>query len=308
MAGAVDALANGRPPRTGEISELLLLTLKAAVAALILAIGLGSTAADLGYLWRRPRLLLRSVLAMYLVVPLAVLALVKVLPLSAGVKTALLVLAISAGAPLLPRKLMHLGREGYVFSLVVTSSLVAVVLVPAWVAMLAAHFDRQTTVTPVAVATAIARTFLAPLLLGMLLRWPLSRVADRLSDAILKAGGIVLLLGVVALLAVQGGLLLEAGWRPLLALAGLTVVALLVGHVLGGPDPDDRTALAVCCATRHVGIAILAASVVPGPRVATLVLAYLLASAMVAIPYVQWRRRTAAREPGGAGAAGAAGP
>jgi BASS family bile acid:Na+ symporter len=191
---------------------------------------------------------------------------------------------------------MRLGREGYVFSLVVTSSLLAVVLVPAWVAVLAAHFNRETAVTPVVVATAIARTFLAPLLAGMLLRWPLSRVADRLSDGILKAGGIVLLLGAVALLALQGRLLLEAGWRPLLALAGLTLVALLVGHVLGGPDPDDRTALAVCCATRHVGIAILAASVAPGPRVATLVLAYLLASALVSIPYVQWRRRTAASE------------
>jgi BASS family bile acid:Na+ symporter len=278
------------------MAEPLLTALKVSVAALILAIGLGSTPADLGYLWRRPRLLLRSVLAMYLVVPLAALVLVKVVPLSPGVKTALLVLAISAGAPLLPRKLMRLGREGYVFSLVVTSSLLAVVLVPAWVAVLAAHFNRETAVTPVVVATTIARTFLAPLLLGMLLRWPLSRVADRLSDGILKAGGIVLLLGAVALLALQGRLLLEAGWWPLLALAGLTLVALLVGHVLGGPDPDDRTALAVCCATRHVGIAILAASVAPGPRVATLVLAYLLASALVSIPYAQWRRRTAASE------------
>ncbi len=230
---------------------------------------------------------------MYVVVPLAVLGLVKVLPPSTGVRTALLVLAISAGAPLLPRKLMHLGREGYVFSLVVTSSLLAVFFVPAWVAVLAAHFDRETAVTPGAVALAIARTFLAPLLLGMLLRWPLSRVADRLSDRILKLGGLVLLLGVVALLATQGRLLLEAGWRPLLALAGLTLMALLIGHLMGGPDPADRTALAVCCATRHVGIAILAASVVPGARVATLVLAYLLASALVSIPYVQWRRRTA---------------
>ena len=54
----------------------LLLALKVLVAALIFAIGLGSTPGDLAYLWRRPGLLLRSVVAMYVAVPLAILALV----------------------------------------------------------------------------------------------------------------------------------------------------------------------------------------------------------------------------------------
>ncbi len=71
------------------------------------------------------------IFAMYVVVPIAVLLAVKALPLPVAVKTAMVVLAISAGAPLLPRKLMTLGREGYVFSLIVTSSLLAVVAVPA---------------------------------------------------------------------------------------------------------------------------------------------------------------------------------
>ena len=65
------------------------------------------------------------------------------------------------------------------------------------------------------------------------------------------------------------------GVVPLLALAAATFVALAIGHAFGGPHPDDRTALAVSCATRHVGIALLAASTAP-PRVAVLVLAYVL--------------------------------
>jgi BASS family bile acid:Na+ symporter len=79
---------------------------------------------------------------------------------------------------------------------------------------------------------------------------------------------------------------------PLLALAGMTLLGLAIGHALGGPDPDDRTALGLSCATRHVGVAMLAASTVPGPRTATLVLAYLLASAVVSISYLSWRKRT----------------
>jgi BASS family bile acid:Na+ symporter len=140
----------------------------------------------------------------------------------------------------------------------------------------------------------IAKASLAPLALGMLLRWPLSTVADRLSDGILRTGGAVLMGGGLALLMLQGRLLIAVGFVPLLALAGMTLVALAIGHVLGGPEADDRTALAVSCATRHVGVAMLAASTVPGPRTAALVLAYVLASAVVSIPYLSWRKNARA--------------
>ena len=281
------------------MTAAILLVLKLSIVALIFGIGLGSTPADFGYLWRRPALLFRSLLAMYVAVPLAALAAVKWLVLPIPVKTAILVLAVSAGAPLLPKKLIRLGRESYVFSLVVTSSLLAVVTVPAWLLVLAPLFGRESAVEPGAVGLVIAKAFLAPLVLGMLLRWPLSRVAERLSDLILKAGSILLLVAGLSLLATHVRLLAEIGWLPLVSLAGLTAVALAIGHALGGPNPDDRTALAVVCGTRHVGIAMLAASAVPGPRTIALVLAYLVASAAVSIPYLRWRRRGADRRPAG---------
>ena len=276
------------------MTETLLLVLKLSVVALIFAIGLGSTPADLVYLWRRPGQLVRSLLAMYVVVPVAAVVLARTLPLPVAVKTAILVLAISAGAPLLPRKLMKLGREGYVFSLVVTSSLLAVVAVPAWLQVLGTLFGREADLDPGAVALVIAKSFLAPLVLGMLLRWPLSSVAERLSQWLLGAAGAALTAAGLALLVLHGGALVAVGVVPLLALVATTLVALAIGHALGGPDPDDRTALAVSCATRHVGIAMLAASTVPGPRIAVLVLAYVLASAVVSIPYLRWRKNARA--------------
>jgi bile acid:Na+ symporter, BASS family len=277
------------------MTATLLLVLKLSIVALIFAVGLGSTPADLMYLWRRPRELLRSLLAMYVAVPLVALLVAKMLPLPVAVKTAILVLAISAGAPLLPKKLMKIGREGYVFSLVVTSSLLAIVVVPAWLAFLDPLFGREVSVKPGAVALVIAKVFLAPLLAGMLLRWPLSRIAERLSERILGVGGAALILAGLSLLALHWRLLVDIGWIPLLALTAMTAVALAVGHSLGGPDPADRTALAVSCASRHVGIAMLAASTVPGPRTIALVLMYVFASAAVSIPYMRWRARAGDR-------------
>ncbi|MFO1069957.1 MAG: hypothetical protein U1E14_15675, partial [Geminicoccaceae bacterium] len=88
------------------MTAFLLVVVKLCVSGLVFAVGLGATPADLASLTRRPGLLLRSLLAMYVAVPLLALAAAWMLPLPPGVKVALLVLAISAGAPLLPRKLI----------------------------------------------------------------------------------------------------------------------------------------------------------------------------------------------------------
>jgi predicted Na+-dependent transporter len=122
------------------MTELLLTGLKLAVALMILGIGLSATTADLGLLWRRPGLLLRSLVAMYLLVPAAAVVLVKLLPIAIPAKIALLVLAVSAGAPLLPRRLATFGSRGYVFSLVVASSLASIVLVPLSIGVLTKNF------------------------------------------------------------------------------------------------------------------------------------------------------------------------
>jgi len=273
------------------MTGVLLLVLKLSVAALIFAIGLGSTAADLTYLWRRPRQLARSLAAMYVVVPLVILLLAKVLPMTRSVRTAVLVLAVSAGAPLLPKKLMKLGREGYVFSLVVTSSLVAVVAVPLWVELIAAAFGRDAEVDPVRLASLIAKAFLGPLLLGMTARRLLGPVSERLSERVLLGAGLVLAAAGLGLMALHGALLVSAGWRPFTSLLAMTLVALAVGHALGGPDEGDRTALAVCCATRHVGVAMLTAAAVPGPRTAVFVLAYVVTAGVACAAYLRWRSR-----------------
>lgn len=276
------------------MTEGLLLMLKVSVGLLILAIGMGSTFSDLAYLWRRPGLLVRSLLAMYVLVPLAALVLVTLLPLAPGIKAALLVLAVSAGAPLLPKKLGAFESDAYVFSLVVTSSLLAIVLVPTWVALLSRHFGVATELPPKVVAMAIAKAFLLPLAAGMAFRalWP--SLASRWSDTLLGTAGIVLMGCGVLLLLSHYELLLLTHWLGFVALVVLMLTALAIGHLLGGPTADDRTALAIACATRHIGIALLVATAFPGLKTAVLIAVYVVASAAVSIPYLRWRRTTAA--------------
>ncbi len=269
----------------------LLLAIKLAIAAMILAIGSGSALSDLNYLWSRPKLLLRSLLAMYVVVPLVTLAIVDLFPIAPAVKAALLVLAVSAGAPLLPRKVSGIGDGAYIFSLVVISSLLAIVVVPAWIALLAPYFQPSASLSPVDVAWIVGKSFLLPLAIGLILRRAAPAISDKVAAFLLPAGGLVLILAGGALLALNWDIVLQVQTYGLLALLTLMLAALSVGHLFGGPSADDRTALAVACATRHVGIATLVATAFPGVRTLVLVAAYTLCSAVVSVPYLYWRRR-----------------
>jgi bile acid:Na+ symporter, BASS family len=146
------------------------------------------------------------------------------------------VLAISAGAPMLPRKLMRLGNEQYVISLVVVSSLLAILTVPAWLLLLGPRFDRLDTLDPLTVAGVLGKSFLLPMLLGIVVHWVLPNASARISELLLKVVGIIFSACALTLLAIHYQVIGAIMGPPILVLGGFTLAALGVGHVLGGPD------------------------------------------------------------------------
>ncbi|MCS0502936.1 hypothetical protein [Ancylobacter mangrovi] len=272
------------------MTAVALIAVKLAVAVLIMAIGMGSSFVDVTYLLRRPALLLRSLGAMYVLVPLVTVLMVAFLPLNTGVKAALMVLAVSAGAPLLPRKLQQFGDGAYGFSLVVVSSVVAIVVTPLWVALLARHFGVSAELSWRDAALAIGTAFLAPLMVGMALGAYFPRLAADYAERLSAAAALVLTTAGVVLLAVNWHILVEVRLTGMLALLGVMIMALVIGHICGGPKEMDRTTLAIACATRHIGIAVIVATAFRGPRTIVILAAYVVASALVSIPYLRWRR------------------
>ena len=141
------------------------------------------------------------------------------------------------------------------------------------------------------VAGVILKTFLLPLGTGMLLRWVAPALAERIGEPLLKIAGIVMVLCAIIALASNFHLVFEVGLPSLVAFCAFTIAAILAGHLFGGPDPSDRNSLAIACASRHIGLALLIAANAPSRRALELVVAYLLASAVVSIPYVLWIKR-----------------
>lgn len=286
--------------------DVLLALITVTVVAQIVALGLQAKHNDLLHLWRQPALLIRSLFAMYVAVPAAAVLMVKLVPLPPGTPMALLVVAISAGAPLVPRRLLEAGGDPpFVLSLAVTSSVLAIATVPLSLEILGAIFSRDVALHPWSVAVVVGKTFLVPLSVGLLVRRVLPAAADRVAPPLTQLASVLFLISAALLIVVTFRLMTRAGLVSFLALCALTLVAMLIGHALGGPRPADRLALGILCATRHVGLAMLIVLSVRNQPAAAALGAYILAALLVSVPYVKWARRGAL--PGeGARQAGAA--
>jgi BASS family bile acid:Na+ symporter len=84
-------------------------------------------------------------------------------------------------------------------------------------------------------------------------------------------------------------------------MALVVAVALAGGHLLGGPDLNDRGALALVACARHPGVALTIAEAADADkRVGAAIVMFLLIGLIVSMPYQLWIRRRVA----GLGAAG----
>jgi BASS family bile acid:Na+ symporter len=81
-----------------------------------------------------------------------------------------------------------------------------------------------------------------------------------------------------------------------LAIAVVVAMGLAAGHWLGGPNPDDRTALAIASSMRHPGVALAIARLnFPEDRlVPAAVLLFIIVNMLITLPYGMWRRRARA--------------
>ena len=101
----------------------------------------------------------------------------------------------------------------------------------------------------------------------------------------------MLVIGVLCILAFAlPSALALIGDGTILAFIAFVIAGIAVGHLLGGPGPDERVTLALCAACRHPGLA-LAIAKENNPaehRVVSAVLVYLVINALITLPYVAW--------------------
>ena len=275
------------------MAALIVLAIKISIMLLVFSLGLETRQADLTYVVSRPSLLARSFLSIHLIVPVATALMVSVFAINPMVEIALISLAVSPIPPLLPRKAAKLSDGSYGVGLLVVVALASIVVVPVSVELLGAASGRAVHVSFSTVAVVIAQTVLAPLAAGLLVGLFASAAAERIAKPIARFAPIVLILALLPILYKSAPAMLSLiGDGTLLAIAAFIVIGIAAGHLLGGPEPANRTVLAIASSSRHPGVAvaILGANFDNAKPATAAILLYLLVNAVVTIPYQVWRK------------------
>ena len=273
---------------------LIRIAILISVVLIVIALGLRCSLADAAYVLDRPSLLVRSTVAMNVIMPLLAVWLVSNFELKTPVKVALVALAISPIPPFLPSKRLNLTSRGYIYGIVVAAAVCSVVLVPATAALLSAYFHTQH-VPAVKVLLVVALTVLVPLSIGLFLQRIRPTQAPDLATILSKVGTGLLLVACIPVLLMEWPTFRSLyGDGTVVAAIVLSGLGLLVGHLLGGPDPQNRTVLALATASRHPGVALVAgiSASAQTPRLVTAaVLLAFVVSTVVSVPYAAWRKR-----------------
>lgn len=274
---------------------LILHCLQASIIGTVFSFGLQATISDAMFLVRHPGLLLRSVVAIFIVMPVVAILMVEAFALTHATEIALVVLALAPIPPLLPKKESKAGGEGaYALGLMVVMGLLAIVLVPLLASLLGSWFNRDFRMPPQAIARIIVIMIVVPLLAGMVARALAPALAAKLARPIALGSMVLLLCAAAPILFAAMPIvynLLHSG--TLLAIVAFIIIGLAVGQLLAGPVPQRQTVLALSTASRHpaIALAIAKTNFPDEPFLAATIVLYLLVVTVLALPYVKWRRR-----------------
>lgn len=248
---------------------------------------------DLARVLRDRGLVFRALLSVLLLVPLFVWALSFVTAIPPHARVCLALLACSPGAPLGAKRAAQLGSPmATALGLQLVLALVGVLAAPATLFLMAESHGLEEWIPIRDVLWQIATVQAVPLALGLALnhRWPaqVGRFTRKLS---LVANLSMLLLALLSLVVVVKTVatLTLSTWLAVLAMCAFS---LTVGHLLGGPAPETRVAVAVASANRNLGLAIFLGTFVK-TEAGDLVMIFALVNFFAGAAYKAFVRRMA---------------
>jgi len=240
-----------------NFTALILLGLEVSLTLIVFSLGLRASFRDATFLFRNPGQFVRAFLSMNVVMPLLALALGATFNLHPAVKIAFVVIAVSPVPPVFPKKAIKSGcKEDYAVGLVVAISLLSILIVPVTMGVIGGLANIHLQMPAFQVAKLVLTSVFAPLLTGMVIRAMLPRLAENFAGPLNKLATAVLLLCALPVLFASmkdvGALI---GNGTLLSVVAFAVGGLIIGHLIGGPTPENRRVLSLATATRHPAIA-----------------------------------------------------
>jgi len=258
-----------------KLASLLVLIL---LIEMMVSVGLAVSLADLLAVVSNIRLLVRALLANYVLVPAATLILLYLFRVQPILAVGFLLIAVCPGAPFAP-PLTSLARGNVHVSVGSMAILAAcsAVLAPVLLSFLipfAAH-GASLKIDTVKIVTTLLMTQLLPLAIGLLVRHKRPQLAQRLQKPANALTGLLSLIVFALVIGLQFQTLQQIRARGSLGICILILLCLLAGWFLAGPPTATRRAMALTTAARNIGVAlVIATASFPGSAAVTAVVIF----------------------------------
>jgi len=241
--------------------QIILILMKVSVISVVFLLGIETTAKDITYLFRNYKQLVRSLIPMYIIMPIVAGIIVSLSNIDPVVKIALLALSVSPSAPRLPKRQLKLGaNKSYVIGLLVAVSLLSIILIPITLTVFEIVFNKSAQIPLGRVMQIVIFIILLPLLIGLVTRYTYPRFAIRIIKPLSLIAFILLLISTLVIFSIAIKpiiTLIEDG--TILVILIFILIGLTAGYYFGGRDINNRAALSLATVSRHPGIAIIIA-------------------------------------------------
>ncbi|HEX7857125.1 MAG TPA: Na+-dependent transporter [Sphingobium sp.] len=279
------------------VKHLIPLMITVSLGLLIVSCGMASARGECLHVLRSPRLLVKAMIAINVIPPVAAILAVSLFPaMPIAAKGAILLMAISPVPPLVPGKALKMGGSGaYVYGLQVAVSLLAIITVPLLGTLVGGLYESDAQFPVSVIARNVFVGMVIPLAIGLALgRWIAPDFSHRAAPMVTKiALGLVVIAFLPILIKDWSLMMALVGDGTVLAMLAVVIVAAIGGYLLGEKAPGDRATLMFAATTRHPGIALaLAGANHAKPGITAGVLLFLLIALAGMVPYqIAFNRR-----------------
>jgi BASS family bile acid:Na+ symporter len=267
------------------LQDTVRIAVRIAVPIAAFVTGLRAAGADPAWLFKRPGLLVRSLVAILIMVPIATVLFLRAVAappiVEAGITIAVVAIGIGPPAALMRTK-AHEETISYEMGLNVLLLLLAIVFVPVVVAVHGAFFGHNLHLGPGAVARVVLSRALIPLAVGAFVGRAFPRMIAPLARALGVIVQVVLVAVVVLALLATRRSLVQLGLTTWLTCVAVVLGDIAIGHFMGGPAPETRHLLASFSAIRFPALALLLAQLAPrGRELLPVIVAYVITTVVL---------------------------
>jgi bile acid:Na+ symporter, BASS family len=243
-----------------KLANLLVLVL---LVEMMVTAGLGVSLSELVEVVRNVPLLFRAGLANYVLIPAIAILLLYIFQARPMVAAGFLLVAVCPAAPFAPPlTAMAKGNVPVSVGLMVVLAGSSAILAPLLLTILLPLVARGASLKfdTVKIATTLLMAQLLPLGVGLLVRFKLSQVAERLRRPANLLTAFLSVVVFVLLVTLQYPTLAEIRWKSFAGICVLVLLCLAAGWIVGGRVTAIRRAVGMTTAARNVGVALVIAT------------------------------------------------